>query len=489
MNKKILIGIDFILVFAAYVGFMTFSFGGDTLSHIMNPLVNIEAWRTYGRYLAFALGEAMLHFGVSATDIYKPSWLILVVLIAITIFLFQLTFEELFEKELESKTFKILFICITLIALINGLVCEFFMFPEAFINFGLAFLLSGIATFSFAKNKKVIALVAAICASMFYQTSLITIAIILVAYMYIENDCVIELDLFKKEFLVVMIIGLIGVINIISSKVLYMMGIVVDETRSASVSDFGNKLYLIAHDFWKILQSGKGLMPGIYIPLIMMILPLVFVVIYGVTNQDMLSIADYIIVQIVEIVLVLSLSIVQNNNSGLIPRLVFNFYTMQMCMILIAVKICISEEVVVKVFTVAAFGYVLIQLLSCEMISQNRRVSNILDITYAQEVMQEIHKYEEESGIKVKYIVSYVDTNYANSYENVYYKTDQINERTLGLTSYSLLEYVNGEATEFEKGEYDNAVYEEYFEGKNWDEFNPDEQLVFIGDTLHWIAF
>ena len=32
-------------------------------------------------------------------------------------------------------------------------------------------------------------------------------------------------------------------------------------------------------------------------------------------------------------------------------------------------------------------------------------------------------------------------------------------------------------------------IYDQYFKGKNWDVFLPQEQMIFQGDTLYWCIY
>ena len=35
----------------------------------------------------------------------------------------------------------------------------------------------------------------------------------------------------------------------------------------------------------------------------------------------------------------------------------------------------------------------------------------------------------------------------------------------------------------------DSQIYDEYFKDKDWNYFNPHEQLIFKGDTLYWCKY
>ena len=46
-----------------------------------------------------------------------------------------------------------------------------------------------------------------------------------------------------------------------------------------------------------------------------------------------------------------------------------------------------------------------------------------------------------------------------------------------------------GDYSRFELAEMDPDVYDLYFAGKDWDEFNADEQIIIEGDTCYVCVF
>ena len=52
-----------------------------------------------------------------------------------------------------------------------------------------------------------------------------------------------------------------------------------------------------------------------------------------------------------------------------------------------------------------------------------------------------------------------------------------------------LLIYECGDYSRFELAEMDPDVYDLYFAGKDWDEFNADEQIIIEGGTCYVCVF
>ncbi len=490
MKKYVLLGIDFLIVFAAFAGFYTFSFGADTLTQFTNPMINIDAALTYGRYMYYFLTRSLYSFGILLTDYYKFSWAAFVICTTLFVYLTQLSFYPLMEKEIEENgiIMKLAFIFITTILVVNGLCCEFLMFPEMFVVFGMAFFNAGLSIYFYSKKKYFFFIFFAIFGCMFYQTSLITMAIMIAAYIYIEGGYKITGKLFLREFISIAALMVIGVVNIISTSVLKNIGIIEDNTRSIDTSGLKNRLIIMAHDYKTLLSSGLGLMPKLYLPLVLTILPFIFAIMYGVKNRKYVVIVEYIFIQFVLSLLAFALNMMEDTQTGMTPRLVYNFYTVQVAMILISFKYIWEFDYVTNALCLFTGIYLMAQLLSCNLIAQNRHLSNEIDLMNARIIAEEIENYEAETGNTIKYIATYQDSVYTQTYPNVRYHVGAINEKSLGLVTYSLIRYVSGD-DELRKIDPDKAVYNEYFKDKDWDCLVPDEQMVFIGDTLHYAAY
>ena len=57
------------------------------------------------------------------------------------------------------------------------------------------------------------------------------------------------------------------------------------------------------------------------------------------------------------------------------------------------------------------------------------------------------------------------------------------------MSTFSLLRYTSDEDHDFQLIDMDEDVFKKYFEGRDWVEFDVDEQVVIEGDTLYWCAF
>lgn len=107
---------------------------------------------------------------------------------------------------------------------------------------------------------------------------------------------------------------------------------------------------------------------------------------------------------------------------------------------------------------------------------------NDADENWAKAVLELVDEHERETGITIKAVSYYTDAKCDGNSTGVIYgegsplKHDFFQKYILNTFSGS---------NRFDTLPKDEAVYAEYFEGKDWDKLVPEEQLIFIGDTLH----
>ena len=225
-------------------------------------------------------------------------------------------------------------------------------------------------------------------------------------------------------------------------------------------------------------------MPDVWLPLIVVLIAIVIITTKIVKEKNIGTMLYFILLVVAMIGYLYIIPIVQQTVSTP-PRMLFLFYTMQSMLLLIAYLF--ASEMVKKALGVVVCGYLIVQILFCNIIVTNHFISNTFDETYAAMAYEKIVKYEADSGNTVTTLVVGKDANCPFSYDNVHYKIYQINERALGQVTHTLMEYVSGRR--FEKEEMTEEMYHKYFKKDNWDYFQVEEQLVFDGDTAYWVIF
>lgn len=110
---------------------------------------------------------------------------------------------------------------------------------------------------------------------------------------------------------------------------------------------------------------------------------------------------------------------------------------------------------------------------------------NDKDVVWANAILDEIDNYEKKSEISVKFITFYDDANCNgnnfNSSTPKYAEGSAVSNSPARKNILNTFSYKN----RFAVIPKQDDVFNEHFAGKNWDEFNAEEQLFFDGDTLH----
>lgn len=132
----------------------------------------------------------------------------------------------------------------------------------------------------------------------------------------------------------------------------------------------------------------------------------------------------------------------------------------------------------------------LAQVFFIQLIIENRCLGEYLDRSYANQVLDAIEAYEEETGVEIHTLSFRNDERSLPAFPEVYYYKGAINTRLFGQTAYSLVETIAGErGRSFELVDMEPEIYEEYFAGYDWQELDLEEQVVIIGDTFYMCVF
>ena len=475
--------VNFAVLFMAWGGMFRRSFNCDTLAHITNTREDISIMMQHGRYLTAFQDWLLYQFGLSTVTHTGVTAMAEIGILTFAVCIIQRCFEEKIGKP-SGIYEKLAWISITSLLFSNVLFAESFMFGECALMFGMAYFLATVGIWAFTKRRYPLALLFFFLSTTEYQAAVIYAAVVLSAWIFMENKCVITVKTVMQEILCGCITIGSGWLNILSLDLLAKLGLVKEAGRSADIRNIAEKAGICLRDLGQILLNSRGLLPKIGLPLIILCIAGAIVIRKFIRERKFLSLVYYLLLVIGMHAMMYILSMTQYDTRTY-PRFICIFYVVQAMMLLIAFW-CLSARGK-EMMCYLCCGYLLVQLLFCNVIVSNHMTSNTLDKTYAMMVYEKITEYEEETGETVKKIAVVNDIDCPFSYNNVHYKTDQINERALGTVSNTLVNVVTGRY--FEKVPMDETVYQTYFAGKNWDYFDASEQLVIIGDTAYWAIF
>ncbi|MBQ7679966.1 MAG: glucosyltransferase domain-containing protein [Butyrivibrio sp.] len=486
---------DVICVIMAYGMLYRQQFGSDTLFRMLYPEGDIGGALDHARYGSYLLAELLLHLGIQITDYYKLFYGIFVLAIIADIFMIQRMFLPFFEKRLEAsgQAGWLGYLVCTALPFANVLFIENFMFPEYHINYAIAYTLAVAGAWLLGRRRWLPGLLCTVVACVFYQTVLIPMAMLVTAYMVLEADFTLSGALVRRVMLTDVVILLIGLADNQSSRLIPSLNGV---SKKISM-DLPETMRYLAHELRSLCQSSLGLMPGIWVPGLVFLLSALLLG-WGVLRtwkrekRENSMIWTAVLLILAETLLFLLLPVL-SGYGGFYPRVVWPFY-MYVALLMLTGAYHIWDDGnagSMKLLPgIMVGGFLVLQVFCCQMISENRYISNTLDLVYARAVNREITDYEARTGNRVTKVAIEIDGECPRYYEGmVRYCRDQINERTIAVTPYCLLEYVNGADIRLTHVDMDKKIWKAHFADGNWDEFNPGEQLYFEGDTLYWVVF
>lgn len=472
---------DFVSLVIFWGGMLRKSFTSDTISHMVasdaDVLVNIEQ----GRYVK-ALGDyLLLKIGLRTTTNLSVTILCSFILLTLAMVILQVVFSQWEPTDLMEK---VLFNATINFWVYNVLFVENLIFSEVSIYFALAYLGAAIGIACYTKRKylsMLLALAVSVCA---YQYAVCFAAIYLVFYIFL-CERKLNLQTVKRELFVLAMTFGMGILNLISIFALVRMNAISHFFKSAGAGSVMTKLTQMMDSFIELNKSASGIFPNVWLPLLVIIVVEALLIIDMVKGKKYQQFLLLSIVSIGSCILLYIIPLVQEK-FFFPPRMAFCFFAVQ-GMIMASAYVLIDSRESRKVLVICCSGYLLAHLLFANFTVTNHFVSNTLDKVYVRMTYEKIEKYERDTGNEVVNLCVINDIDAPPYYDEVNYTSDQINERSIGILSVSIMEVVTGRR--FNKVEMDEDVYKNYFEDKNWDYFDPEEQIVIVGDTAYWCVF
>lgn len=473
--------INFLLLIVFWAGMLRKSFNADTIFHMVVDDADVMSRIESGRYIV-GLGDYLLSvLGIRTTTNLSIFMLLTFILFAFAMTAMQRMFMNWQPKgQWESVGY---YLGLNLVFL-NVLFSELLMFREFCVYFGLGYLFAVLGVKYFVNKRYFPSVIFLALAATTYQYTMVFAAILLASYICIDHECDLSVRAVKTEVIGIFLCMGLGFLDLLSVKLLEKIGLIKEFGKKSGIGDLNKKMKLALDSFVDLLQSGGGVLPNLWIPLMFMLAITVFIVIACYRKQSMKKLI-YIGIVLVGCLLLLYVIPFMQMDFAFPPRMSFCFYLIQGMMVVFAY--IISTEQLQKWITLLCMGYLVIQLLFSNFIVTNHFISNTLDEVYVNMMYQEVLKYEQSTGETVTKMAIVEDTYAPDNYPEVTYTIYQINERSLGTVTNSLVWVMTGR--HFESIEMDQEIYDQYFKDKNWDYFDLSEQLVFDGDTVYWCIY
>lgn len=473
--------IHLVMLIVFWGGLLRTNYNADTIFHMVVDDADVKANIEAGRYM-ISLGDyILLQFGLRTTSNISISMLLTFLLFALAMTKAGRIFEQWSPEDLWKKAGY--YIGIQLVFL-NVLFAELLMFNEYCIYFAFGYCMAVFGVDAFARRKYIPMLLYLSVAVMTYQYTVVFAAVMIAFYVCLENNGKLTPDSVKAELVGIVLPMGLGGLNYLSVIVLIKLGIITDFGKSAGVGDMHEKVNHVISSLKELYQSSAGIFPDFWIPLLFTVAIWGFIITACYRKKELDKLIFIFMVWIGSHLLLYVIPVVQSRFS-FPPRMSFCFYLIQGGMVIIAYMVACED--MKRLLTIGCAAYLVVQLLFAQFIVSNRFVSNTLDEVYVNMAYQEVLKYEEETGVEVTGLAVIDDAYAPDHYEEVSYKSGQINERCLGTVTNSLVWAIT--KRRFEIAPMDEMVYKQYFEGKDWNYLNLQEQLVIIGDTAYWCIF
>lgn len=474
--------INLTLLMLTWGGLYRGGFNNDTVLHMVSQKADITVRLECGRFLDALFDWILYKLGLSTTTNTGLSVIAGLLFLAASLCIVQ----ELFCHWVKTETFfeKLSFYAVTGLLFINGLFSEYLMFSELAVWFGVSYFVATLGIRLFTEKKYIRALILFFLSTLFYQVAVVYAAILLSVWIFMENDGHITLKTVREELLCGILTFGSGVLNILSTDLAIRIGVISTVTKSAEFSVTFDKLKECFSNLAMLLRNGKGLLPTVWLPLLVLLFSC-GVTLYELVKKKNKGAVLYYVLLVPAVFAMIYVIPLAQIAVYLPPRIVAPFYTVQSMLLLLAFA-CASGRIK-ELACYVCCGYLVVQIIFGNVIVANRYVSNTLDKVYINMVYEKIVEYEEETGIEVKKFAVATDAYSPFHYDEVYYKTDQINEKIMGTATNSLMQVETGRV--FEKVPMDEAIYEEFFAGKDWKYFDASEQLIIRDDTAYLVVF
>ena len=503
---------DFLLLILTYGGFYRSIFANsDTLWGVLDPSSTLTSRLNCYRWIAAVFEVFFNETGLLPALNFRLSFFLFLCSVCVSLLLVQIVFLDLFNSIYPSKSKEPLFLAAVIssvsLAFVNVLFTEFFYFTETFHAFGMSFLLMGIGFYALSKKRFIISMVCFCCMAMCYQMSCPIITVCIGVYVYFEHRGEFSLELVKDEIIKAMPPMVFFVLNYATGPIiqrsLAIAGIESYQAKNPATGyELGEYLNLIMSSFKELVSSNLGLTPGVYAPVLIWGIAFVVVVTVCTKKKKWNHLLTYLLVEVILVVLFLSVQVAENPGD-FVARTISTFYFAQSMQLLIMLfflfdgndnAVCGLNK---KILYVLPALYVLFNIFFVQCIIENRIVSDTLDSLYAEKIFDKIESYEKETGIVVNKIAPINDLDCSPFYDQVYFCRGAINRRCYSDYTWTFLQYCAYETNlagslsgrSFERVSMDNDIYKEYFEGKNWNSFNLDEQVIICGDTAYICVF
>lgn len=380
---------------------------------------------------------------------------------------------------------ELMIIGISFLIIFNFCTFELTIFLESGMM-ALSVLLSVISAGLFSSGKYIRSFIILILASFGYQSSIglfVLIALVFIAYKDRDN----LKNIFKKAIWIFIFWGIIMLLNLLISKGFAIFFEV--PPRQTTMPNFSEIINTIVKYVKFVLIDNVDVGFKYWYLSIIILISILFIILFT-KNKKYFNIFEYIILIVVSILIPIAPVLTMPVSSQyMVPRMCITFGSILGILLLYLFIIMKPNNVKLVQKIMVTLVIVLFTINSIYFIrgSSENIATGYLDKNVAGAILNQINKYEKESGIKIKNIGIMFDSE-GTTYYNAQPPMGSATVRSM-ITDWAAIP-----ALEYYGQVKYNRVYEipeeikKEFSAKSWDYYS-DEQLVFNGDTLYLCLF
>lgn len=453
-------------------------------------------------YTSAIIRWIQLSFGSNIVLDQNVTYIIAIICTAIAVTLLTRLFVQFMKRDTLPLALGVNFA--SAVVFINPYIVELMLFPECAIFVGAGNLLTALSVWFLAKKKLKSVLLSAlflILALGAYQAYLGIYFAASSFVMWLESREKTAIKPFVMNWLLVFGIGIFAALFQVVFMKVYAVNFVPSNTYGTTNFSASN----VTENIVMLVKSQPhfiGWMLGkkLVIPFCIMVGIMIILLIFTLRNAGLKNWLTFLFALATSYICVFAIHTIAE--VYWVPlRSVFGIYAVMSCFLLLpslllcngknmesAENICRKNPKYICVSSVAAVLSAAL-FLTVSMVVTDLSTDNTItiqgDAQAAKEINTQIAEYEEETGVAVTTISIAFDESPSWNYPGVRYTPFESNSKAL-MTSWGLpniLVFYGGDYLEYE--DMDAQIYKQYFEGKDWDSLNLDQQLVFIDSHVY----
>lgn len=292
------------------------------------------------------------------------------------------------------------------------------------------------------------------------------------------------IGLFLKEYFVLVFWGGIAcVINILQMRLMQRVFEfeAVSRAPSFSVDLIVENIKIVVRNQWNVWYSTFGLLPNGY--LLLLILAMGIGIIGGkIQKKEKETIVQIILLSgvLLTIWIFTFAPLFLTGQMWMTPRTYWGMYSIILFFICILIEKVKGLKYLERIYIGVLGCFLIVMMIRLGEIQVNTIISNNLEQSEMESIVDAIYEYEEESGKPIEKICYQYDRDiFYKYYDRIKYSAFEYNSRISGNEwgfEYMLQFYLG---RDIEICKMDEKEYKKYFDNEQWDKFNIDEQICF----------